>query len=145
MTPTDELLGPILRDVSRAFYLTLRVLPGEVRQSIGLFYLLARTTDTIADTELIPANKRMLKLRQYRDRVRSEGAPMPDFSHLVREQQDDGERRLLSQPRDHRAARANARLRSWADPTHAGDHHARPGAGSQTVRRRQQTEFPANR
>ena len=95
MTPTDELLGPILRDVSRAFYLTLRVLPGEVRQSIGLFYLLARTTDTIADTELIPANKRMLKLRQYRDRVRSEGAPMPDFSHLVREQQDDGERRLL--------------------------------------------------
>ena len=37
----------------------------------------------------------MLKLRQYRDRVRSEGAPMPDFSHLVREQQDDGERRLL--------------------------------------------------
>ena len=95
MTPTDELLGPILRDVSRAFYLTLRVLPGEVRQSIGLFYLLARTTDTIADTELIPADKRMLKLRQYRDRVRSEGAPMPDFSHLVREQQDDGERRLL--------------------------------------------------
>ena len=52
MTPTDELLGPILRDVSRAFYLTLRVLPGEVRQSIGLFYLLARTTDTIADTVL---------------------------------------------------------------------------------------------
>jgi len=95
MTPTDELLGPILRDVSRAFYLTLRVLPGEVRQSIGLFYLLARTTDTIADTELIPADKRMLKLRQYRDRVRSEGAPMPDFSHLVREQQTDGERRLL--------------------------------------------------
>ena len=84
MTPTDELLGPILRDVSRAFYLTLRVLPGEVRQSIGLFYLLARTTDTIADTELIPADKRMLKLRQYRDRVRSEGAHAGFFPSRAR-------------------------------------------------------------
>tara|TARA_B100001123_G_scaffold139396_1_gene162014 strand:- start:4567 stop:5562 length:996 start_codon:yes stop_codon:yes gene_type:complete len=95
MTHTDELLGPILRDVSRAFYLTLRVLPGEVRQSIGLLYLLARTTDTIADTNIIPAEKRILKLRQFRDRVRSEGAPMPDFSNLVREQKNNGEKTLL--------------------------------------------------
>ena len=65
-----------------------------MRQSIGSFTC-SPATDTIADTELIPADKRMLKLRQYRDRVRSEGAPMPDFSHLAREQQDDGERRLL--------------------------------------------------
>ena len=80
MSNTEELLGPILRDVSRSFYLTLRILPKEVRQSIGLLYLLARTTDTIADTDIIPAEKRILKLRQFRDRVRSEGAPMPDFS-----------------------------------------------------------------
>ncbi len=95
MTNTEELLGPILRDVSRAFYLTLRVLPREVRQAIGLLYLLARTTDTIADTNLIPADKRMLKLRQFRDRIRSEGASMPDFSHLVREQKNNGEKTLL--------------------------------------------------
>ncbi len=95
MTASEELLGPILRDVSRAFYLTLRVLPEEVRQSIGLLYLLARTTDTIADTSLIPADKRMLKLRQFRDRIRSEGASMPDFSHLVREQKNNSEKTLL--------------------------------------------------
>ena len=95
MTATEELLGPILQNVSRSFYLTLRWLPPEVRQSIGLLYLLARTTDTIADTSLIPADKRMLKLRQFRDRVRSEGAPMPDFSHLVREQKNNGEKALL--------------------------------------------------
>ena len=95
MTNTEELLGPIVRDVSRAFYLTLRVLPAEVRQSIGLLYLLARTTDTIADTNLIPADKRRLKLRQFRDRIRSEGAPMPDFSHLVREQKNNAEKTLL--------------------------------------------------
>lgn len=95
MSNTEELLGPILRDVSRSFYLTLRILPKEVRQSIGLLYLLARTTDTIADTNIIPAEKRILKLRQFRDRVRSEGAPMPDFSNLVREQKDNGEKTLL--------------------------------------------------
>ena len=95
MTATEELLGPILRNVSRSFYLTLRWLPPEVRQSIGLLYLLARTTDTIADTSLIPADKRMLKLRQFRDRIRSEGASMPDFSHLVREQKNNGEKTLL--------------------------------------------------
>jgi farnesyl-diphosphate farnesyltransferase len=95
MTATEELLGPILQNVSRSFYLTLRWLPPEVRQSIGLLYLLARTTDTIADTSLIPADKRMLKLRQFRDRIRSEGAPMPDFSHLAREQKNNGEKALL--------------------------------------------------
>ena len=95
MTATEELLGPILQNVSRSFYLTLRWLPPEVRQSIGLLYLLARTTDTIADTSLIPADKRMLKLRQFRNRIRSEGAPMPDFSHLAREQKNNGEKALL--------------------------------------------------
>ena len=45
-----ELLTELLRDVSRSFYLTLRVLPRPVRPQIGLAYLLARATDTIADT-----------------------------------------------------------------------------------------------
>ena len=52
---SEELLGGLLKDVSRSFYLTLRVLPGKVRSPIGLAYLLARTTDTIADTELVRA------------------------------------------------------------------------------------------
>ena len=46
---SKALLGSLLRDVSRSFYLTLRILPGAVRQQIGLAYLLARATDTIAD------------------------------------------------------------------------------------------------
>ena len=95
MAATDELLGPILRDVSRAFYLTLRVLPAEVRSQIALAYLLARTTDTIADTQLVPAEKRMQKLQQFRARIRDEGAPPVDFTHLAREQDNEAERALL--------------------------------------------------
>jgi len=46
----------LLKATSRSFYLTLRVLPAAVRSQIGLAYLLARTTDTIADTELVRWN-----------------------------------------------------------------------------------------
>ena len=49
----EELLRGLLTDVSRSFYLTLRILPASIRQPIGLAYLLARTTDTIADTGLV--------------------------------------------------------------------------------------------
>ena len=50
-----DLLTDILESVSRSFYLTLKMLPAAVRPQIGLAYLLARTSDTIADTELIAA------------------------------------------------------------------------------------------
>ena len=95
MAVTDELLGPILRDVSRSFYLTLRVLPSTVRSQIALAYLLARTTDTIAATQLVPTQKRMQKLQQFRARIRDEGAPPVDFTHLAREQGNEAERILL--------------------------------------------------
>ena len=91
----EELLGPILRDVSRAFYLTLRVLPAAVRPQIGLAYLLARTTDTIADTDLVPAEQRLQTLRQFRARIRNDAAPPVDFSSLANEQKNPAERTLL--------------------------------------------------
>ncbi|MEP6698624.1 MAG: phytoene/squalene synthase family protein, partial [Verrucomicrobiota bacterium] len=46
----DAMRGPILRAVSRSFYLSLRVLPTALRDPLSLAYLLARATDTIADT-----------------------------------------------------------------------------------------------
>ena len=53
VTPEEQarLLGPVLKGTSRAFYLTLRVLPGNLRKPLGIAYLLARTADTIADTK----------------------------------------------------------------------------------------------
>ena len=40
---------PLLKRVSRSFYLTLRFLPSPVRESIALAYLVARLSDTLAD------------------------------------------------------------------------------------------------
>ena len=45
----NRLLQEVLKGVSRSFYLTLRVLPKNLREPVGLAYLLARTADTISD------------------------------------------------------------------------------------------------
>ena len=63
------LLGPLLKGVSRSFYLTLRILPAGMRDPIGLAYLLARAADTIADTALIPPEQRLALLLALRDQV----------------------------------------------------------------------------
>ncbi len=51
---TGYCFDPLLKDVSRSFYLSLRLLPCAVRGSLSLAYLLARASDTIADA--IPAS-----------------------------------------------------------------------------------------
>ncbi len=61
-----------LKSVSRSFYLTLRVLPGSIRPQVGLAYLLARATDTIADTTLIPIEMRLDALRAMRRAIQRE-------------------------------------------------------------------------
>ena len=53
----------ILRSVSRSFYLSIRILPQDLRDPVGLAYLLARATDTIADTAELSAEMRDENLR----------------------------------------------------------------------------------
>ena len=53
----------ILERTSRSFYLTLRLLPRSVRADASLGYLLARATDTIADTSTHPVAVRADMLR----------------------------------------------------------------------------------
>lgn len=72
----DALLSELLRGVSRAFYLTIRVLPRRLREPIGLAYLLARAADTIADTSMLPSNERLKHLLAFRGQV--EGAASLD-------------------------------------------------------------------
>jgi farnesyl-diphosphate farnesyltransferase len=43
----------VLRSVSRSFYLSIRFLPARLREPVALAYLLARATDSIADTTAI--------------------------------------------------------------------------------------------
>ena len=93
----DELLSGLLRDTSRSFYLTLRVLPGSIRKPIGTAYLLARTTDTIADTGLVALEQRLAALHRLRQRIQGEGqeAPPLDFGALARQQASRAEGLLL--------------------------------------------------
>lgn len=62
---TDDLGGPLLASVSRSFYLTIRVLPPQLRAPIGLAYLLARASDTIADTADAPEPVRLAHLAAF--------------------------------------------------------------------------------
>src|SRR5512133_425658 len=61
--PSQALAKTILRSVSRSFYLSIRFLPRQLREPIALAYLLARTTDTVADTAQISASIRMETLK----------------------------------------------------------------------------------
>ncbi|MGA3283117.1 MAG: phytoene/squalene synthase family protein [Verrucomicrobiota bacterium] len=88
-------LNNLLRATSRSFYLTLRVLPGAIRPQIGLTYLLARTTDTIADTELVPLEQRLDALHKLRERILGSSTAPLNFGELARQQGSPAERVLL--------------------------------------------------
>lgn len=56
----DELpLRPILKRVSRSFYVSLWLLPPATRRTVALAYLLARAADTVADTRAVPRAERL--------------------------------------------------------------------------------------
>ncbi|MBN2339106.1 MAG: squalene/phytoene synthase family protein [Acidobacteria bacterium] len=93
-------LERLLRDVSRSFYLTLAILPRAVKPQLRLAYLLARATDTVADTEGVPAGRRREILAATGAAIRDCGSGrrgvVPDFSDILsRPGPTEGERRLL--------------------------------------------------
>jgi len=90
----------LLKGVSRSFYLTLRVLPGKVRPQIGVAYLLARTTDTIADTELVPVDERLGALHALRDRILGLRTAPVSFGKLLEGQSSPDEQVLLERCED---------------------------------------------
>ncbi len=77
-----ELL-PLLKRVSRAFYLSIRVLPSTLREPVGLAYLLARAADTITDTEALSPKERLDGLLAFREAVRCGRAGGDSLEHLV--------------------------------------------------------------
>jgi len=96
-SPADaqSLLTDLLRDVSRSFYLTLRMLPGPIRKQIGLAYLLARATDTIADTGAISVEQRLQALQELRSRILGEDSRSLALPELRAQQSSSAERVLL--------------------------------------------------
>ena len=90
----------LLKATSSSFYLTLRVLPARVRPQIGLAYLFARTTDTIADTELVPLAQRLEALQKFRERILGQTSAPFNFGELARQQNSSAERVLLEKVED---------------------------------------------
>lgn len=95
-----KLDGALVKEVSRSFYLTLRLLPANVREVISLGYLLARASDTIADTADLDWQRRKECLELYRVDVLRGVASEGLLKMLIAgfsEQKHEGERVLMEQ------------------------------------------------
>jgi len=60
----ERLFCRLLQENARTFSLTLRFLPRALRDPLGLAYLLARASDTIADEGTIPLTRRVSMIRE---------------------------------------------------------------------------------
>jgi len=95
---TRQLQTAILRSVSRSFYLSVRLLPAQLREPVALAYLLARATDTVADTAQIPGTVRMETLKMLSNGIQgtaSRDVVVDLVASFVTLQKDQSERKLL--------------------------------------------------
>jgi farnesyl-diphosphate farnesyltransferase len=77
----------LLKQVSRSFYLTLRILPRSIRSQLSLAYLLARAADTVADTQLVDFSLRRDAVLQIRKSImeacEARDTDLPDFGEFA--------------------------------------------------------------
>ena len=89
-----ELGTRVLKSVSRSFYLSLRLLPAEMREGAAVGYLLARASDTIADTPGVSVAARLEMLAAFARVVATGEQGLPDLQ-AVESDCEPGERVLL--------------------------------------------------
>lgn len=89
----------ILKGVSRSFYLSLRLLPTSMRDAAGLAYLLARSSDTIADTPHWDVNARLQCLEQFHRAI--QGTIVFSTPDDLLKQCNDGEKILMTHVQEH--------------------------------------------
>jgi farnesyl-diphosphate farnesyltransferase len=87
----------VLRSVSRSFYVSLRMLPGPMRPATGTGYLLARASDTLADTTGVPVDDRLDLLDGFADELNGKGSGWRGdrLQAFIRCQRHEGEKVLL--------------------------------------------------
>ena len=91
----QKTIDSLLKGTSRSFYLTLKALPSKVRSQIGLGYLLARISDTIADSIKGSTSQRLEALEQYNNRIQQRSNTLPNLSILAQLQHNPAEAELL--------------------------------------------------
>lgn len=89
-----------LKEVSRSFYLSLRLLPSEMRPAASVGYLLARTSDTIADSASAPTGMRLECLERFLEMIQGAALDPRWPSPLVTGISDPRERRLMDTTAD---------------------------------------------
>ena len=93
----------LLRHVSRSFDLSIRLLPKALQAPVAIGYLLARATDTVADTTALPLAERQVLLDLMSQAIAAQNTSADKCRELSRltqafaEQQTDPHERALMQ------------------------------------------------
>ena len=87
----------LLKPVSRSFYMSIRLLPKALREPVAVAYLLARTSDTIADGSAVDVEKRIELLDRFARSIAGKEEAMGDDLAQLRGSpgKTDGENALL--------------------------------------------------
>lgn len=92
----------LLSQVSRSFDLTIRLLPAALQAPVAIGYLLARATDTVADTSALPLAERQVLLDRMSQAIAAPLTSAADSQELTRlsqafaaQQTDPHERALM--------------------------------------------------
>ncbi len=76
-------LETLLKHTSRSLYLSARILPATMRPAFSVAYLLCRYADTIADTALLPAERRLYWIERFPEIIQAQ--PAPEVRQLAQE------------------------------------------------------------
>lgn len=99
-------LDTLLKNTSRSLYLSVKMLPRSMRPAFGLAYLLCRYADTIADTDLLPIEKRLDWVQQFPSIVRTQDSARQTalLQHLTGTSENPYEAQLIAHLSDCLAA-----------------------------------------
>jgi farnesyl-diphosphate farnesyltransferase len=97
LASVDRIDRQVLKSVSRSFYLSLRALPQPMRPATSTGYLLARASDTLADTAAVPVDDRLELLDAFAAKIDGKSSLWrPDkLKTFIARQKDDSEKVLL--------------------------------------------------
>ncbi len=76
-------LNTLLKNTSRSLYLSVQLLPRAMRPAFSVAYLLCRYADTIADTTILPAKRRLSWIARFPSIIETQ--PADEITQLARE------------------------------------------------------------